>query len=223
MDTLLSGGTPHPSKSSEDPYIIETRDWNHSRISRLLEEDGCGCVLGLCALQDGIHESVLLAAPVPSDIGFVWDGFTEISENLDLVATPLATQAIAINDRAGTYALVKMEQLVALFKKYGKGLIFTYNGAQIYPEQEVRILSEDYELVEHEVLGGLDPVTGKAAIQMFNDGDSFYVQQFNSREEVDSFVKYLQEVAETVFAKDSEDSEDSEDNNQQFADWGIQP
>lgn len=201
MDTLLSGGTPHPSKSSEDPYTIETRDWNHSRISRLLEEDGCGCIIGLCALQDGIHESVLLAAPVPDAIGFVWDGFTEISENLRLVSTPLATQAIAINDRAGTSAAVKMEQLVALFKEYGKSLIFTYNGAQVYPEPEVRILSEHLELVEHEVLGGIDPTTGKAAIQLFNDGDPFYVQQFNSREEVDSFVKHLQEVADQVFAK----------------------
>lgn len=201
MDTLLSGGTPHPSKSSEDPYIIETRDWNHSRISRLLEEDGCGCVLGLCALQDGIDESILLASPVPNDIGFVWDGFTEISENLHIVSTPLATQAMAINDRSSTSALVKMEQLVKLFQEHGKSLIFTYNGAQIYPATEVVILSDHFELVEHEVLGGIDPTTGKAAIQLFNDGDPFYVQKFNSKEEVDSFVKNLQEVSDKVFAK----------------------
>jgi len=215
MDTLLSGGTPHPSKSSEDPYIIETRDWSHSKISRLLEEDGCGCVIGLCALQDGIPESVLLAAPVPSDIGFIWDGFTEISESLDLVSTPLAKQAIAINDRASTSALDKMEQLVKLFKEHGKSIIFTHNGAQIYPATEVVILSDHFELVEHEVLGGIDPTTGKAAIQLFNDGDPFYVQKFNSREEVNDFVKYLQDAAELVFAKDDEDGED---NNQQFAD-----
>lgn len=215
MDTLLSGGTPHPSKTSEDPYIVETRDWNHSRISRLLEEDGCGCVLGLCALQDGIDESTLLAAPTPDDLGFIWDGFTEISENLDLVSTPLATQAMLINDGASTSALVKMEQLVKLFQEYGKSLIFTYNGAQVYPEPEVRLLSDHYELVEHEVLGGIDPTTGKAAIQLYNDGDPFYVQQFTSKEEVDNFVKHLQEVAEIVFAKDYEDSEDSNHNKQQ--------
>lgn len=206
MDTLLSGGTPHPSKSAEDPYVIELLDWNHSRTCRLLEEDGCGCIIGLCALQDGILAVDLLAAPVPSDLGFVWDGFTEISERLDLVATPLATQAIAINDRASTSVMVKMEQLAALFQEYGKSLIFTYNGAQVYPEQEVRILSDHYELVEHEVLGGIDPTTGKAAIQLFNDGDPFYVQKFTSKEEVDTFVKNLQEVADKVFAKDSEDS-----------------
>lgn len=204
MDTLLAGGTPHPSKSSEDPYVIETRDWNHSRISRLLEEDGSGCVIGLCALQDGIDASTLLAAPVPEDIGFVWDGFTEISENLRLVPTPLAKQAISINDRANTFAADKMEQLVKLFQEYGKSLIFTYNGAQIYPNPEVVVLSDYFELVEHEVLGGINPTTGKAAIQLFNDGDPFYVQQFNSKEEVDTFVKNLQELAEKVFSEGGE-------------------